>query len=69
MMHRHLRGAIASLLCLIGIVMVGPIALGSGQAAAATDAFSITTSPSLDPAFNPAILDYAIRCTTRRRLR
>jgi hypothetical protein len=27
-------------------------------------AFSLTTSPALDPAFNPAIHDYVVRCTT-----
>jgi hypothetical protein len=53
----------AVLLCLIGTLLVGPIALSSSsRAGATTDAFSITTSPSLDPTFNPTILDYAIRC-------
>jgi hypothetical protein len=52
------------LLSLIGSVFVGPTGLLSPRVAgAATAGFSITTSPPLDPAFNPTISDYAIRCT------
>ncbi len=52
-------------LCVGASTLIGLLALtSSNQAAAAGGTFSITTSPGLDPAFNPTILDYVTRCTT-----
>jgi Arylsulfotransferase (ASST) len=52
-------------LCVAVSTLIGLLAVtSSNQAAAAGDTFSITTSPGLDPAFKPTILDYAIRCTS-----
>ncbi len=55
---------LVALLSLAGSLLVAPVGPGSSiRAEAATDSFSITTHPALDPSFNPAIPDYAIRCT------
>ena len=56
---------LVSFLCLLGATLIGSVALSStNQVGAAGATFSVTASPALDPPFNPAILDYAIRCTS-----
>lgn len=49
-------------LVLIGTVSVATVP--AGKAAAATP-FSMSTSPSLAPAFSAKVTDYAVRCTTK----
>jgi hypothetical protein len=65
-MGRFSRG-----LFLIGLlslaVLTAAVALGTAspqRAAAVSSDFSIVTNPPLDPPFNPAITDYAVRCTS-----
>ncbi len=49
---------------MLGSLFVLPNGIsGPAPATAAPPAFSITTNPPLDPSFNPAILNYAVRCT------
>ena len=64
-MKRTIRGVLAvTLLTLVSSVFVVPAGLESaGAATAASSGFSITTNPPLDPAFNPSIVNYAVRCT------
>ena len=53
-----------AVLSMLGTLFVLPNGLsGPAPATAAPPAFSITTNPPLDPSFNPAILNYAVRCT------
>ena len=53
-----------TLLSLSAALLIAPVAPGSfAPAGASTAAFAITTQPALDPSFNPAVTDYAIRCT------
>ena len=54
---------LAALLSLTVSLVVVPLWPGSSTPAeATTDDFSITTHAALDPAFNPAVPDYAVRC-------
>ncbi len=60
-----IRGALAmGLLSLFSSVFVVPVGTGMATAApAASSAFSIATTPPLDPAFTPTIVDYVVPCT------
>ena len=64
-MKRAKRGALSlALLLVLGLLAVAPIVQGALRPAGAVSPdFSITTTPALVPAFNPAIQNYAIRCT------
>jgi hypothetical protein len=64
-MDRFSRGlfliGFLSLAVLTAVVAVGTTS--PQHAAAVSPGFSIVTNPPLDPPFNPAITDYAVRCT------
>ncbi len=49
---------------LVTLVVGSGVDDSSSAAAASSTAFSIETSPALDPPFNPAISDYIVRCTS-----
>ena len=53
---------LAATLLLVGAFTL--LSAGTGRVGAAT-AFSMSTSPALDPAFNAKITDYAVRCATK----
>lgn len=53
-----------SLSVLVTLVVGSGVDDSSSAAAASSTAFSIETSPALDPPFNPAISDYIVRCTS-----
>ncbi len=56
------RVLIAAALLLPSLVLVSQVE--SAHSAAASTSFSITTNPPLTPSFDPAVFDYAVRCTT-----
>ena len=64
-MKATVRGVLVlAVLSMLGSLFLLPNGIsGPAPATAAPPAFSITTNPPLDPSFNPAILNYAVRCT------
>ena len=56
------RVLVAAVLLLPSLVLVSQVE--SAHSAAASTSFSITTNPPLVPSFDPAVFDYAVRCTT-----
>jgi len=56
------RVLVAAALLLPSLVLVSQVE--SAHPAAAATSFSITTNPPLTPSFDPAVFDYAVRCTT-----
>jgi len=64
-MKRSKYGVLSlTLLLMFSLFVVAPIGVGSSTPAGAVSPdFSVTTTPALVPAFNPAIYNYAIRCT------
>src|ERR1700722_11910635 len=64
--NRIPRGVLLAGSFCVSVTLVAGVQLtGSHSAAAVSPSFSISTSPALDPPFNPAVSDYVVHCTSQ----